>query len=193
MEEDSDNNSLFERTNNTNNHIMRSTSHTDKGYEMSGSAMGDSVLVSSLSQPDDDIESSNGKKASFWLQQFLMQRSTSGNSNSEVDIHHDDGDDGDDSPDSDSYSLNQRMRIMQESLKTNKRLHEAEHSLRQEREFGQDPEIEAQYDRLAGRVEEICPAPTPSPPHSHFPLISAHHRLPFPSSPNRIDNIYTLL
>ena len=152
MEEDSDNNSLFERTNNTNKHITRSTNHTDKGYGLSGSAMGDSVLVSSLSQPDDDIESSNGKKASLWLQQFLLQRSTSGNSNSEVDINHD-NDDDDNGDDSDSYSLNRRMRVMQESLKKNKRLHEAEHSLRKDREFGQDPEIEAQYDRLAGRVE----------------------------------------
>ena len=121
MEEDSDNNSLVDRTSNTNNHITRlSNNHTDKGYGMSGSAMGDSVLVSSLSQPDDDIEPSNRKKSSLWLQQFL---------------------------------------------KTNKSLHETEHSLRKDREFGQDPAIEAQYDRLAGRVEEmICPTPTPSPP-----------------------------
>ena len=113
---------MFENTSNLGN----------KGYGMSGSAMGESVLISnlSISQPDDDIESMNGKAM---IQQ--LQRTLGGNDVGDGSCH--------------PYPLNRRMRFMLNSLNEHRQMY-AESSVLKDRELEGHPGTDALFDRLAG-------------------------------------------
>ena len=112
-------------------HMFETTSN--KGYGMSGSAMGESFLMSSISQPDG--ESTHGKG---WLQQWTNR----------------DGGDGQMDHGVYPYPLNRHMRIMLDSLRKDQHLH-AESSLRKDRELEEHPDTDAMFDRLTGTFHSV--------------------------------------
>ena len=136
---------IIECDNNDDPHPMfenTSTSHKGGyGMGMSGSAMGDSILLSSISQPDGDIESTHRNNWLQQQQQWLRTHTTTGTLD-----QHDINNDG-----NYPYPLNRRMRAMLDSLNKNKYL-DGESNIHKDRELEQHPETEAQFDRLAGTL-----------------------------------------
>ena len=138
---------IIEADNNDDPHPMfENTSHSHNhkggyGMGMSGSAMGDSILLSSISQPDGDIESTHRNN---WLQQ--QQRLRPSHPTTGTLDQHDINNDG-----NYPYPLNRRMRAMLDSLNKNKYL-DGESNIHKDRELEQHPETEAQFDRLAGTL-----------------------------------------